>query len=533
MKLSCIFVKFNFVKMDYSFIGNKEAERAIDLVKYSNKSVLLTGKAGTGKSTLLKQIISDLKKKYVLLAPTGIAAINIGGQTIHSFFEFGFRPYLPNDKDLPNLFAKLDLLQKLDIIIIDEISMVRVDIMNAIDLTLKRMLNNSSPFGGKQLLLVGDLFQLPPVVDRRKPEEAKIIREEYPSEFFFDSPAFNDYKLEVIELQQVYRQNESDFVKVLNNIRTNQITDADLFRINSRCQKDIGHDGIITLTTKNATVDSINSQELSKIKNSLYEFKATVTGTFANKHSTNNNGSQFRYPTDTNLKLKEGAHIIFVKNDSEKKWVNGTIGEISKIENNEIEINVGGCRYLINKETWEDIDYKWNKKENKIEEEVVGTFTQYPIRLAWAITIHKSQGQTFNKVMIDMDTGAFAFGQTYVALSRCTSIRGISLTKKINRSDIKVSDRVIKYLSINGIESIQKRDELEIDLIGQIKGLENEIEQIQTEKKIVKKEVSQQKEAINNIKVAYEHIKIENEYLKKEIERLKAITWIQKLFGAK
>ncbi|MEZ4911205.1 MAG: AAA family ATPase [Saprospiraceae bacterium] len=513
--------------MKFSFKGNKEAERVINLVKHTNNSVFLTGKAGTGKSTLLKHIISDLNKKYILLAPTGIAALNVGGQTIHSFFGFGFRPYLPKDRDLPNLLEKLDLLKKIDLIIIDEISMVRADVMNAIDLTLKKFLKNKSPFGGKQLLIVGDLLQLPPVVNNKNIEEVKILRENYRSEFFFDAPIFNEFDLEVIELDKVYRQEEKDFVKVLNNIRTNQATDADLCSINTRYQRDIVSEGVITLTTKNATVDKINSQKLSKIDKPEFDFFATKTGTFADNRSSKRN------PTDDILKLKEGSQVIFVKNDSERKWVNGTIAKINKIEDNEIEVDINGLKCSIPRETWEDVEYKWNREEDKIEKEVVGTFEQYPIRLAWAITIHKSQGQTFEKSIVDMDTGAFAFGQTYVALSRCTSLEGICLTRKINRSDIKVSENAVKYLTEKGIDSLHKRDNLELDLIERIKELENNLDRTIEEKKSIVKKAKEKDKETENILISFERIKTENDFLKKEIDRVKGITWIQKLFGAK
>lgn len=515
--------------MSISFKGNTEAERVINLIKHSNNSIFLTGKAGTGKSTLLRHIISDLDKKYILLAPTGIAALNIGGQTIHSFFGFSFRPYLPKDRDLPNLSDRIELLKKLDLIVIDEISMVRADVMNAIDLTLKKHLKNELPFGGKQLMLVGDLLQLPPVVNNRNLEEVKIIRESYANEFFFSAKVFGTYDIEVIELQKVYRQEEADFVKVLNNIRINRVNDADLLRINSRVEHPdkIKSNGVITLTTKNAKVDTINAVRLKNIDNPESQFAAMKTGTFANNRSSKRN------PTDELLKVKVSAQIIFVKNDSEKKWVNGTIGSISSIDDEGIEIEVKGSKFYIGTETWEDIEYKWNKEEDKVEKEIVGTFEQYPIRLAWAITIHKSQGQTFEKSIIDLDSGAFAFGQTYVALSRSSSLNGITLTQKVNRKDIKVSQSAVKYLTEKGIDSLKKRDSIELDLIQTIKQLEEEIKEEEIKIRSAIKEKDLHKNKLRDFEMELHKIKTENEYLKKEIERINQITWVQKLFGAK
>lgn len=515
--------------MSISFKGNTEAERVINLVKHSNSSVFLTGKAGTGKSTLLRHIISDLDKKYILLAPTGIAALNINGQTIHSFFGFGFRPYLPKDRDLPNLTEKIDLLKKLELIVIDEISMVRADVMNAIDLTLKKFLKNKLPFGGKQLLLVGDLLQLPPVLNSRNIEEVNIMRENYANEFFFSAKVFENYDLDVIELQKVYRQEEADFVKILNNIRINKVNDADLMRVNGRVtsQDKINSNGVITLTTKNAKVDTINAVRLNQINNPEYQFIATKTGTFASNRSTKRN------PTDEVLKLKEGAQIIFVKNDSEKKWVNGTIGSISKMDEDGIEVNIKGSKVYITTETWEDVEYKWNKEEDKVEKEIVGTFEQYPIRLAWAITIHKSQGQTFEKSIIDLDSGAFAFGQTYVALSRCTSLNGITLTQKVTRRDIKVSESAVNYLVEKGVDSLKRRDSIELDLIETIKQLEGDFKEQENQTKKIEKEKDSFEKKIRDMEMELHKVKTENDYLKKEVERVNQITWIQKLFGAK
>lgn len=516
--------------MEVSFKENIEAQRAIFLIKHTNKSLFLTGKAGTGKSTLLRHIVSSCDKKHVLLAPTGIAALNIGGQTIHSFFKFGLRPYLPNDQGIQILLDKIDLLRKLDIIIIDEISMVRVDIMNAIDLTLKKCLKNEQPFGGKQMLFVGDLLQLPPVITGR---DTQIIRDNYSTEYFFSAKIFDSHDLDVIELQTVYRQEQGDFVKILNNIRVNQASNSDLARMNTRKVLLPIDETIVTLTTTNHNVGQINEKRLSIIQGQEYHFFAQMSGTFKPNEKAN-------YPTDDILRLKEGSQIIFVKNDPEKKWVNGTIGKIKSLSNEEIEIEVNNRMFIIQPVTWEDIEYKWNKEKNEIEQTVVGTFTQYPIKLAWAITIHKSQGQTFEKAIIDLDTGAFANGQTYVALSRCTSLDGIILTKNVSQNDIKVSPHVVKYLLSKGLDLLTKRDSLELELVEKIQQLDNEIkiknQYIEAENEKTKRIEAEKELAfknMNSVELDMQRLKMENEYMRKEIDRLKSITWIQKLFGTK
>lgn len=384
---------------------------------------------------------------------------------------------------------------------------------------------------------LGDLLQLPPVIDSKKEQEVMIMRENYITEFFFSAKVFERLEIDVIELQKVYRQEQADFVKILNNVRVNQINDADLLRVNSRyLNGQFAHkeNDIITLTTRNDKVAKINNQRIEKINKPLYSFRAKKTGTFLNDVK----GKKF--PTDDILNLKESAQIIFVKNDAEKRWVNGTIGKIHSIEKGGIEVEVKESRFNLEPVTWEDIEYKWSKEENKVDKEVVGTFTQYLIKLAWAITIHKSQGQTFDKAIIDLDTGAFAGGQTYVALSRCISLEGILLYRKITRSDIKVSENAVKYLLAKGIDSLAKRDSLEIELVETIYQLETEVvknkEIIENETKKTQKiesDKNQIKAKIDRMELELQRLKLEKDYLQKEIERLKSITWVQKFFGSK
>lgn len=458
--------------MENLFRGNREAKRAIHLINHTNKTVFLTGKAGTGKSTLLRYLISYLiNKKHVLLAPTGIAALNVGGQTIHSFFEFSIRPYLCHDRDLPDLSHKKELLEKLDLIIIDEISMVRADIMNAIDLTLRKTLQNDAPFGGKQMLLVGDLLQLPPVVNSRYQEEVEIIREGYQTVYFFSAPVFNSINIELVELQKVYRQENIDFVKTLNNVRGGWVTNQDLEKVNERYVPGFVSpegDDIITLTTTNQKANVINQVRLDATNKPEFSFEAKKEGSFDLDNPP-------ALPTDSTLVLKEGAQIIFIKNDVERRWVNGTIGKITEITQDCIRVKANGKTLNVEKMEWEDISYRWNQENDVIEKGVVGKFTQYPIRLAWAITIHKSQGQTFDKVIINLDKGSFATGQAYVALSRCTSLEGIILHTRINRQDIKAEQVAIQYLQAQGKCSMRRVVEMEIAYQEIVAKLEKEL----------------------------------------------------------
>ncbi|WP_071595177.1 ATP-dependent DNA helicase [Hymenobacter aerophilus] len=473
------------------YIDNPEAQDVINLINYTDQSIFLTGKAGTGKSTLLKKIIKCTKKNYIILAPTGIAALNVGGQTIHSFFQLEPRPYLPFDKDISILPKKAELLEKLDLIIIDEISMVRCDLMNAIDLALRRNLRINIPFAGKQLLLIGDLFQLPPVLDNRKVEEVNIINSNYRTPYFFSAKALeNEIKYHIIELQKVYRQKDEVFVKLLNVIRENYVRYEDLTFLNQRYNPNYISESKrleIILATTNDIVRQTNQKELQKLPSEQYQFQALSTGTFLKEQNPD------KLPAERFLQLCEGSQIMFIKNDKEKRWVNGSLGKIVSISQNSIKakIDTDNQIYDIQKEIWENYDYVWNIEEEKIEKSIIGTFTQFPIKLAWAVTIHKSQGQTFDKVVIDMGNGAFATGQTYVALSRCRSFEGITLKTKINSRDIKVDERIKEYFNSKNPEvmnrekfedivkgmrtSLNTLEPLNIELSSQLKQLNNEI----------------------------------------------------------
>ena len=422
---------------------------AIRIIQNTHQTLFLTGKAGTGKSTFLRYIAQTTKKKYIVLAPTGIAAINAGGSTLHSFFKLPFHPLLPNDtrytqrklKDtLKYNGEKRKILREVELIIIDEISMVRADIIDFIDKVLRVYSRNIyQPFGGKQLLLVGDLYQLEPVL---KEDERQLLKPYYPSTFFFDALVFKEMKLVSIELQKVYRQTDPTFINILDSIRTTSVSIDQLSTLNQQVGKVIANDKnklAITLSGKRDTVDHINEQELSRLPGKPITLYGHIEGDFPESN----------LPTPIELYLKVGAQVLFIKNDKEKQWVNGTLGTIVSFSKEEPTIIVvrteKGEEVNVEQEIWSNVIYSYNEKEQKIEEQEIGVYQQYPLKLAWAITIHKSQGLTFNNVNIDLTGGVFAGGQTYVALSRCTSLEGISLKYPIRKEDVFIRSEIVQF----------------------------------------------------------------------------------------
>ena len=417
---------------------NKQQLQAFDLIANTNSSFFLTGRAGTGKTTFLRKVQQLVDKQFITLAPTGVAAILAGGDTIHSFFG------LPMDVCTPGTMGKMSEARILtlihtDTIIIDEVSMVRCDIIDAIDYTMRKTLRSSLPFGGKQVIFVGDMFQLPPVV--KQGAERDLMYDLYRTDdfFFYKADVIKRMRMVKIEFQKVYRQEDQDFLRILENVRLNKTTPENLMHLNERVCQPTKEDGtVITLASLNRTADTINQQRLAEIEAEEYAYEGTVTGKFEEK----------RFPVDLTLRLKVGAQVMFTRNDQHKRWANGTIGTVTKLAKDEIQVTTdSGVTYVVPNCSWESYSYEYDRETRKMKKELQGTFTQYPLRLAWAITVHKSQGMTFDKLYLDLSRGMFAAGQLYVALSRVRSLGGLYLSRPIIPQYAHTSREVLAYAS--------------------------------------------------------------------------------------
>jgi ATP-dependent DNA helicase PIF1 len=426
------------IAIPHSFRLEDDLSRAYHLMEYTSDCVFLTGRAGTGKSTLLNYFRKTTIKKYVVLAPTGLAALQVGGSTIHSFFGFPLRKILKDDPDIAAWgkgHPRGKVLREMDTLIIDEVSMVRNDIMAAMDLSLRLNMGNDLPFGGKQVIFIGDIFQLSPVVTSQDRVEDEDDFYEIP--YFFGADSFRLCHPRIVELNKIYRQHDEDFIYLLNRIRMGFADQDELDELNKRYSSQcMREEFAITLTSINAIADSVNLQKLTEIKSPVFQYKGIAEGLF----------NERLYPAPITLSLRKGAQVMMVKNDLEGRWVNGSIGTVDYIDDVEIKIRFAdGQVHLVDRVTWENKNYRWDKATNSISFEVLGSYRQYPIRLAWAITIHKSQGLTFDKVIIDLGKGAFAHGQLYVALSRCRTLQGITLKTKIKLKDIIVDEVVEQF----------------------------------------------------------------------------------------
>ena len=421
---------------------NRELDIARFIVEKTDSNIFLTGKAGTGKTTFLKDVKKYTKKNHIVLAPTGVAAVNAGAMTIHSFFQFGFGPYVKGISEPEGNYMmrreKRELIKSLELIIIDEISMVRADVLDHINDELQRIRRNSEPFGGVQLLMIGDLQQLPPITPDN---ELAILKPHYDSMYFFDSKSLRNSDYYCIELKSVYRQTDQRFIDILNRVRTGDVTHSDLDELNSHHVADFRPaqgDNYIQLVTHNRMADAISQREMAALSADTFMFDAKVTGTFP----------EDAFPTSRQLEIKKGAQVMFVKNDPDKRFINGMLGEVEEVSDDSIRVRLSGKDNIVKVEptAWENIRYHMNEETHKIESTKIGSFMQYPIKPAWAITIHKSQGLTFDKAVIDAHE-AFSPGQAYVALSRCRSLDGMVLSEKLTQRAIITDSIVDEYMN--------------------------------------------------------------------------------------
>lgn len=416
------------------FLPNQEQEKIFQEIESGNENYFVTGKAGTGKSYLLQYLKHKSDKKLVVVAPTGVVAINIGGQTIHSLFELAPKFFAKEDLAVISVSSRTRfLLRNIDTLVIDEVSMVRADLLDAVDRVLQESRQKNLPFGGVQIIFFGDPYQLPPVVDS---ELHKYFAHNFGGPYFFNSDVWRRLKLSVKELNHVFRQNEPHFREILNQFRSGEVSSQAFEEINRRVGAPPSEEGMILLAPTNDIVSDVNMERLRKLPGKPYSYRAVIEGQL----------EKTSFPADELLILKIGAQVMFVKNDKDKRWVNGTIGIVEGLSEHEVRINVGRVVYSVGKETWAKIRYSYDPDTRQVEEEIISSFTQYPLKLAWAVTIHKSQGGTYDTVIVDMGRGAFAHGQTYVALSRCRTLSGLFLKRPLRREDVIVDPLVLAFM---------------------------------------------------------------------------------------
>lgn len=426
--------QLNVKQTDVSKIKlSEEQEEIFNLVETTNENYYVTGKAGTGKSVLLQYFVDNSGKRVVVVAPTGVAALNVNGQTIHSFFK------MPFDIDLDELkvdYKLREILRNIDTVVVDEVSMVRVDLMEAMSRKLQIARKNDEPFGGVQMVFFGDLYQLPPVVTDGQLD--RYFKHNYGGYYFFNAPSIKKSDLNIRELNNIFRQKDQEFKEILNAIRTGTIKESQLSTLNERTKAIKPDSGFITLAGHNSTVSAINHKKLSELPGDAREYVAEIWG----------NITESSFPTEKKLKLKIGSQVMMLKNDTEKprRWVNGTLGVVTKLTADLVRVNIDGVEHTITPATWSKVQYDYDHEERKLTKNVISEFKQLPIRLAWAITIHKSQGQTYQSVAVDLSEGAFAHGQTYVALSRCVSLEGLYLDSPVKRDDVIVDPDIVNFM---------------------------------------------------------------------------------------
>jgi ATP-dependent exoDNAse (exonuclease V) alpha subunit len=423
------------INIDNFDTTNEQFQKIFEIVNNTNRSLLITGEAGSGKSTILNKLHQFTHKNIVVLAPTGLAAVNVNGQTIHRFCSFPPRMLIADDISETKNPMHAKTIRKMDILIIDEISMVRADTFDAIDLYLRLNRKINEPFGGLQIILFGDVMQLSPIINK---EDSGIYFERYKSPYFFDSYVFGNLDIEIIKLVKNYRQiNDQNFLSILRQIKQNKIDNNFLEMLNSNCLNNEIQEGAVCLTTTNNLAFEINEQKLKALSSKTYSFEAVISGDISSKDC----------PADQKLYLKKGAQIMFIKNDPLGRWVNGTVGVVKYVNDFVIEVTLENKNSVeVEPVRWENIRYYYDEESGSIKPQTIGYIEQYPIKLAWAVTVHKSQGQTFESVIINLGNGSFAHGQTYVALSRCKTLEGIKLIKPLTKKDFIVDHRVLEFL---------------------------------------------------------------------------------------